>query len=55
MNEAIKKLELKNYHITNQFDGSYSTLDNIYELWKDDKIMMDNLSEIQVIQLAELL
>ena len=44
MKEAIKKLESKGYYIDNQF-----------ELHKGDEIVMDNLSESQVISLAEIL
>lgn len=55
MKSAIEKLELKNYYVMNQYDGYYSTSKDLFELWKDNKIVMDNLSEAQVIQLAEIL
>lgn len=54
MKNAIKKLESKGYHICNQFDG-FGTTENEYELYKDADVVMDHLSEMQVIQLAEIL
>ena len=54
MKEAIKKLESKGYYIDNQFDGFTSTLSNEYELYKGEEIVMDHLSEAQVIALADL-
>ena len=54
MREAIKKLESKGYYIDNQFDGFTSTVSSEYELYKGDNIVMDHLSEAQVIALADL-
>ena len=54
MKEAIKKLESKGYFVENQFDGFYGTKKDEYELYKGDDIVMDNLSEAQVIALADL-
>lgn len=55
MKEAIKKLESKGYYIDNQFDGWFGTFPDRFELHKGDEIIMDNLSESQVINLAEIL
>lgn len=55
MKEAIKKLESKGYYIDNQFDGWFGTFPDRFELHKGDEIVMDNLSESQVISLAEIL
>lgn len=55
MKEAIKKLESKGYYIDNQFDGWFGTFPDRFELHKGDEIVMDNLSESQVINLAEIL
>lgn len=55
MKEAIKKLESKGYYIDNQFDGWFGTFLDRFELHKRDEIVMDNLSESQVISLAEIL
>lgn len=54
MREAIKKLESKGYYINNQFNGFTSTLASEYELYKGEEIVMDHLSEAQVIALADL-
>ena len=54
MKEAIKKLESKGYFICNQFDGFYGTKKDEYELYKGDDIVIDHLSEAQVIALADL-
>lgn len=55
MKEAIKKLESKGYYIDNQFDGFTSTLSSEYELYKGDEIVIDHLSEAQVIALSNIL
>ena len=55
MNEAIKKLEDKGYYIENQFDGFYGTIENEFELYKGDAVVMDHLSESQVIALSNLI
>ena len=55
MKEAINKLESKGYFVCNQFDGFYGTKEDEYELYKGDDIVMDNLSEAQVIQLSNIL
>ena len=54
MKEAIKKLESKGYFVENQFDGFYGTKEDEYELYKGDDIVIDHLSEAQVIALADL-
>ena len=54
MKEAIKKLESKGYFVENQFDGFTSTIENEYELYKDENVVIDHLSESQVIALADL-
>ena len=54
MKEAIKKLESKGYFVCNQFDGFTSTIENEYELYKGENVVMDHLSEAQVIALADL-
>ena len=55
MKEAIKKLESKGYFVCNQFDGFYGTKKDEYELYKGDDIVIDHLSEAQVIQLSNIL
>ena len=55
MKKAIDKLETKGYYIYNQFDGFTSTLSNEFELYKGDEIVMDHLSESQVIALSNIL
>lgn len=55
MKEAIKKLESKGYYIDNQFDGFTSTLSSEYELYKGEEIVIDHLSEAQVIALSNIL
>lgn len=60
MEEAIKKLEEKNYHVCNQFDGWTGTETDRYELWGEtlkskNELLLDNLSEAQVIALANIL
>lgn len=54
MKEAVRKLESNGYCIYNQFDGFTSTRTDEYELWKGENIVMDHLSEAQVIALADL-
>ena len=54
MKEAIKKLESKGYFVDNQFDGFTSTIENEYELYKGENVVIDHLSEAQVIALADL-
>ena len=55
MKEAIKKLENKGYFVCNQFDGFTSTISNEYELYKGENVVIDHLSEAQVIALADLI
>lgn len=62
MEEAIKKLEAKNFHICNQFDGwtGTETETGKYELWGEtfkskNELLLDNLNEAQVIALANIL
>ena len=52
MKEAIKKLENKGYFVCNQFDGFTTTGE--YELYKGENVVIDHLSEAQVIALADL-
>ena len=54
MKEAIKKLENKGYFVCNQFDGFTSTTGE-YELYKGENVVIDHLSESQVIALADLI
>lgn len=55
MKEAEKKLYEKGYFLENQFDG-FTTLPGKYELVdRDGKVVIDLLSEAQVIALAEIL
>ena len=53
MKEAIKKLENKGYFVCNQFDGFTNTTDE-YELYNGENVVIDHLSEAQVIALADL-
>jgi hypothetical protein len=60
MEEAIKKLEEKNFHVCNQFDGWTGTETGKYELWGEtfkskNELLLDNLNEAQVIALANIL
>lgn len=55
MKEAIKKLESKGYFVCNQFDGFTSTIAGEYELYKGENVVIDHLSEAQVIQLSNIL
>lgn len=55
MKEAMQKLENKGYFVCNQFDGFTSTIENEYELYKGENVVMDHLSEAQVIALADLI
>ena len=55
MKEAIKKLENKGYFVCNQFDGFTSTLAGEYELYKGENVVIDHLSEAQVLQISEIL
>lgn len=55
MKEAEKKLYEKGYFLENQFDG-FATLPDEYELVdRNGKVVIDHLSEAQVIALAEIL
>lgn len=54
MREAEQKLYEKGYYLQNQFDGFFGTITNEYELYKNDKCVMDHLTESQVIALATL-
>ena len=55
MKEAINKLESKGYFVCNQFDGFTGTIENEYELYQGENIVMDHLSEAQVMQLSNIL
>ena len=55
MKEAINKLESKGYFVCNQCDGFTGTKENEYELYEGENIVMDHLSEAQVIQLSNIL
>ena len=55
MKEAIYKLESKGYFVCNQFDGFTGTIENEYELYQGENIVMDHLSEAQVIALSDLI
>ena len=55
MKEAEEILYRKGYYVFNQFDGFFGTIPNEYALYKDDKCVIDHLSEAQVIALAEIL
>ncbi len=52
--EAIEKLEKKGYHVCNQYNG-FGTNENEFELYKGEEVVIDRLSEAQVIALAALL
>ena len=54
MKEAIKKLESKGYFVENQFDGFTSTITDEYEVYQGENVVIDHLSEAQVIALADL-
>ena len=54
MKEAMQKLESKGYFVCNQFDGFTSTTDE-YELYKGENVVIDHLSEAQVIALSNML
>lgn len=54
MKEAIKKLEKKGYYVCNQYNG-FGTNENEFELYKGGEVVIDRLSETQVIALAALL
>lgn len=54
MKEAIKKLKEKGYYVCNQYNG-FGTNENEFELYKGEEVVIDHLSEAQVIALASLL
>ena len=54
MKEAIEKLEKKGYYVCNQYSG-FGTTENEFELYKGEEVVVDRLSEAQVIALAALL
>lgn len=39
-----RELENKGYMLFNQFDGFYNTEENLYEVWKDNNIVVDNMT-----------
>lgn len=46
MKEIIEKLEKAGYHVCNQFDGFFGTVENEYELYDQDyNLVADNLAE----------
>ena len=55
MREAQEKLEAKGYYVSNQFDGFTGTLPDEYEIYHNDEVVIDHLSENQVIALANIL
>ena len=57
MKEAIKKLENKGYFVENQFYGFGAELGaNEYELSDvNGNVVIDHLSEAQILQLSEIL
>lgn len=55
MKEAMQKLENKGYFVCNQFDCFTSTIADEYELYKGENVVIDHLSEAQVIALADLI
>lgn len=55
MKEATTLLESKGYYLSNQFDG-FATLPDEYELSDENgNVVIDHLSESQVLQLSEIL
>lgn len=55
MNKSERILNSKGYYITTQFDGFFGIIINEYKLFKDDKYILDHLSESQIIALAYIL
>ncbi len=56
MKEAERKLYEKGYYLSNQFDGFFGTIPDQYELAdKEGNIVIDHLSEAQVIALSSIL
>jgi len=46
MKEIIEKLEKASYHVCNQFDGFFGTVENEYELYNQDhNLVADHLTE----------
>lgn len=39
-----RELENKGYMLFNQFDGFYNTEKDLYEVWKDNNIIVDNMT-----------
>lgn len=39
-----RELENKGYMLFNQFDGFYNTEKDLYEVWKGDNIIVDNMT-----------
>lgn len=39
-----KELENKGYMLFNQFDGFYNTEKDLYEVWKGNNIIVDNMT-----------
>lgn len=54
MKEAERKLNMKGYYISNQFDG-FTTLTDQFEIYKGEECVIDHLTEAQVIALANIL
>lgn len=55
MKTATTLLESKGYYISNQFDG-FTTLTDEYELSDTNgNVVIDHLSEAQILQLSEIL
>ena len=55
MKAATTLLESKGYYISNQFDG-FTTLPDEYELSDENgNVVIDHLSEAQVLQISEIL
>lgn len=39
-----RELENKGYMLFNQFDGFYNTEQDLYEVWKENNIIVDNMT-----------
>lgn len=56
MKEAEERLSKKGYYVSRQFNGYGASLGPDYEISnRDGKVVMDHLSEAQVIQFADII
>lgn len=56
MKTAETLLERKGFYLSNQFDGYFTTLPDEYELSDaNGNVVIDHLSEAQVLQISEIL